>query len=151
MEFITRMHLLEQDNDFPIHVFLNSTGGSWFEALAIYDFVKSCGTQTQVECFGLVASAAVPIVQAFSTRLVHPSTTIVIHNGRHHSGEASCLDYENWAVNSKVERERMYTLLSSRSSVQPDFWRARCAEGDFILTPMQALEYQLFDGIIGAS
>lgn len=147
-----RMHILEEsDPELPIHVMMNSTGGSWFDALAIYDYVKSCEVQTSIECFGMCASAAVPIAQAFDERLIYPSTTIVIHNGTQSGEGGNTLDFEQWGLNSKRERERMYNLLSSRNQIPPDFWRQKCSEGDYIITPMQALELGLFDGVIGAA
>lgn len=148
--FIKAMHLLQSDSDLPIHIILNSNGGHWTDALAIYDCIVSADTMVTVEVYGKCMSAAVPIVQACDERGVHPNATVMIHNGSQDSS-GDVLSFEAWGKWAKRERERMYDILASKSGRPSSFWRRKCQGGDFICGADQAVELGLFDGVIRRS
>ena len=146
------MHLLETQSDFPIHILMNSGGGNWLDALAIYDRIRDCDTLVTVEVLGKCMSAAVPIVQACNVRFIHPNASVMVHNGSHEiSGGVEATEMERWSKQSALERKRMYDLLSSAGAKSPCFWRRKCAKGDFYMTASQAVVLGLFDEVVTAS
>lgn len=64
----------------PIHILVSSEGGDTDAGRAIYETIRTAENPTIVEGLGVVASAAVPILQAGTARFLNPHTTVMIHN-----------------------------------------------------------------------
>ncbi len=62
------------------HVFINSPGGSVFDGVAIYNFLKSNFANVTTEVIGLAASIASIIFLAGSRRVQNDGTFLMIHN-----------------------------------------------------------------------
>jgi len=89
---------------------INSFGGSLFEGLAIYDFVK--GQQIEVGCIGVAASAATLPLIASPNSWGTPNSRYLIHNpGAFADGIAS--DLEHAADELKKEQARAVELYAS--------------------------------------
>lgn len=146
--FVRCMHLLMSDCDDPVHILMNSGGGHWLDALAIYDCIRDADTLVTIEVLGKCMSAAVPIVQACEKRFIHPNATVMVHNGSHEASGVDALTLEQWGKNSTAERKRMYAMLAARSPKDAGYWRRKCAQGDFYMTASQAVELGLFDTIV---
>ncbi len=143
--FIKAMHVLTKDNDFPIMILMNCAGGHWPNALAIYDCIKDCDAPVDVEVYGQCMSAGPVIVQACTTRWIHPNAMVMVHDGQH-GGEGETRTFVAWGKYADFERKRLFKLLSRRSTKPANYWRNRCARhGDVILTAEQAISFGLFD------
>ncbi len=146
-DFVRKMHLLSGDGDEPIHIQMNSKGGIWPDACAIFDCIRAAGVPVSIEVLGSCMSAAVAVAQAAGKRFVHPNATIMVHDGSHgFEGEAKA--FETWAEYSKLERDKYYNMLSRHSRKKSTFWRRKCADGDFVMSALKAVELGLFDGIV---
>lgn len=148
--FARQLHeLLVEDASEPISVLINSPGGSWDDACAIYDLVAMCPVEMTAVIMGSCMSAAVYIAQAFTHRLIYPSTTVMVHDGSFHpAGDAEHVrNIEAWAVWLKHNRERMYEVLAARTTKSARWWRNKCAGPDFIITAAKAVELGLADEV----
>ena len=86
---------------------LNSPGGGWDEALAIYDRILRCPCPTVMEVYGAAYSGAPVILQAADRRLISPNATLLIHDGSiaPPGNEENTRDVEAWGrYSSRVER-----------------------------------------------
>ena len=149
-EFLIKsIHVLSASApDRPIKIILNSQGGSWFDGLAIYDAIKASPCHVSIEVMGSAMSMGSIILQAADERILHPSATIMIHDG--YSGiDADVRTFENWAdFDKKIRRPKMYEIYSERSKKPPKYWERRCSH-DYILTADQAIEEGLADKLFG--
>jgi ATP-dependent Clp protease protease subunit len=64
---------LESEGDDPIHVYLNSEGGDWYEGFAIYDAIRGCKSAVTITATGYCMSMASIILQAGDERLLTPN------------------------------------------------------------------------------
>jgi|ERR1700723_405696 len=64
-----------------VTVSINSPGGSLFDGIAIYNTLKACGKQVNVNVVGLAASAASLIAMAGDTITMQLGTQLMIHRG----------------------------------------------------------------------
>ncbi len=140
--------LLADSLELPIHVILNSQGGSWCDALAIFDVVDTSPVETSVEVMGSCMSAAVPIVQAFDHRVIYPSTTVMVHDGTFSASDVT-RSVEAWGKWLKGQRKRMCAILATKSTKTAAWWSRKCCGGDYIMNAHQATELGLFDEVVG--
>ena len=63
------------------HIYLNSFGGDFIQALAIYDLIKGLKKPVTIITAGYCMSAAVTILQAATTRLSLPNAQFLVHAG----------------------------------------------------------------------
>lgn len=71
--------LQELDAD-EIHVYINSTGGSVAEGLAIYNVLKSHAAKVYTYASGFACSAASVVFMAGEERIMYASSLLMIHN-----------------------------------------------------------------------
>ena len=136
--------------DEEISFVLSSPGGGWDEALAIYDRIMLCPCPTVMTVFGAAYSGAPIILQAADRRLITPRATLLIHDGSIMApgGEENTRDVEAWGrFSSRVERPRMYDILSRRSKYTSRQWKEFCKQ-DFYLTAKKAIDFRLVDAIL---
>lgn len=146
-KFIKAFNELEILSAKPITIDLMSEGGSWLDALAIYDRIKSSKCEVIIVGYGLIASAASAIFQAGTHRLSMPHTTFLIHDGTE-GFEGNAKDFESWATQSKKDREKLYNIYAERSGKPSSYWEEACKTDKF-LTASEAVQLGLADGIIG--
>lgn len=92
-----------------IIIYLNTTGGSWEDGMAIYDIIKSIASPVKIIGTGKIYSMGSVILQAAATRVVTKNSTVMIHDGT--SGYvADSKSSEAWAVFSKDIRDSMYKI-----------------------------------------
>jgi len=77
--------LYKANNEFPrINLYINSNGGSIYDGLGLYDFIKSINDKgihkIVIICQGMVASMATVIVLAADERYATEHTSIMIHS-----------------------------------------------------------------------
>jgi ATP-dependent Clp protease protease subunit len=144
-KFIKAMHVLLKHNDHPIHILMNSPGGHWPNALAIYDCIMDSDAPVSIECYGQCMSAAPVIVQACEQRWIHPNCVVMIHDGQH-GGEGDTRTFVSWGRYADLERKRMFKILSRKAFKTAAFWRNKCAKlGDYHMPAAQAVKFGLFD------
>lgn len=141
------MHLLMSIDDTPIHILMMSGGGMWVGAMAIFDAIRDCDTLVSIEVLGCCMSAAVIIAQACDSRRIHPNAEVLVHNGTH-GFEGDTQSFEKWGIYARRARKRMYEILAETSGKTENWWKKKCAAGDFIMTASEAVDHGLFDQVV---
>ena len=135
----------EKDKEKPVWVVILSNGGDIYSGLATYDLLKSLGEKgvpVYTVGVGLVASVAVPILQAGTKRFCFPNTQIVIHQASLHGldgGEVNMLDDE--VKNSLKLNSRVLDIICARSGVAKEQLINDTKKTDFLLNAEEAMKY----------
>lgn len=117
-----------------IHVFINSTGGSVAEGVAIYNVLKSHHAKVYTYDSGFVCSAASVVFMAGDERIMYTSSVLMIHNAwTYVQGNAAALrkqaeDLEiitQLAINAYMEKvsmpeEEIKMLMDNETWILPE-------------------------------
>jgi len=79
---LRRLEFLAKESNEPIHVILNSVGGSVYNGMLVYDTMAKlakAGIEIICEARGLAASMGSILLQAGTTRIATPNTRFLIH------------------------------------------------------------------------
>ncbi len=122
-----------------VHFYINSPGGSLFDAFAIYDAIKKLneeGIVTVAEAEGWCMSSAVLVVSACTYRIVAQNCKLMVHNPSSSLGSgvvaATVVQYAG--------------LLAENSNLTTEEWEAKM-EAVTWFTAEEALEWGLIDEI----
>lgn len=137
--------LQHQSTEKPINLIINTMGGNVYQAMAMYDAIKSSPCEIIATATGALMSSGTLIIQAADVRMATPNTTFMIHNGSD-SYDGETINFERWAEFSKTMRSRFYDIYAERSGLDKAYWRRKCVS-DTIFTAEQALREKLIDGI----
>ena len=148
------MYLAAEDPEKEIQVYVNSPGGAVTAGLAIYDTMQYVRAPVSTVCIGRAASFGTAILMAGARgkRFSLPSATIHLHQplagGRGLQGQASDLDIHAREI---IRIRGVLNGLIAKHTGQPLERVERDTDRDFFLTPQEAVEYGLIDGIIAAT
>lgn len=142
---IKNLFLLDQ-NDRPINLLLNNLGGDVYHGLAIYDAIKLCHNPVIATVYGQALSMASLILQAATTRLMMPHSTLMIHcgddsfSGHHHN-------FQRFARETARKQALIERIYAERSGIPLSKAKKLCAM-DTWLTAEESVKYGLADGIV---
>ena len=148
------MYLAADAPEKEIQIYVNSPGGAVTAGLAIYDTMQYVQSPISTVCIGRTASFGTVVLMAGAKgkRFSLPNATIHMHQpligGKGLQGQASDLD-----IHAK-EIIRIRTVLNgliAKHTGQPVERVERDTDRDYFLTPREAIEYGLIDGIIEAT
>lgn len=131
-----------------IHLYINSTGGSVSDGLAIYDTMQYIRCPICTISIGISASVAAVLLTAGTKGKRHalPNSRILLHQpSGGFSGVAA--DIEIHAEEIIKMRERINRILSKHTG-QPLKKIARDTDRDFWMTAEEARDYGLIDEVI---
>jgi ATP-dependent protease ClpP protease subunit len=133
-------YLNEQDSETPITIYLSSIGGYTKDAYAIMHAMQASDAEVNTIAMGDCFSACVKVLMSGTgDRLIAENARIAIHTHEYP------YDAEGQSSSTILfEREREF--FRNNSSI-PLNWIGR-EEELYYLTPEQAIEYQLIDGIL---
>eukprot|EP01018_Ginkgo_biloba_P005305 Gb_05917 [translate_table: standard] len=146
---ISQLLLLDaQDPTKDIRLFINCPGGSISAAMGIYDAMQLCRADISTVAFGIAASTASIVLGGGSKgkRLAMPNTRIMMHQplgGA--SGQA--IDVEIQAKEIMYHKNNV-TRIISESTGRPFEQVEKDIDRDRYMSPMEAMEYGLIDGVI---
>lgn len=140
------LYLDAQPGDAPIHLYINSPGGSVTDGLAIHDVMRQCRHPVYTYCLGQAASMGAVLLAAGARRYALPNSQVMIHQP---SGGAvgKCDDIQVAAASIAAARTQLNSLLArytGKSVEQIDHDTTR----DNFMTPAQALDYGLIDEVL---
>jgi ATP-dependent Clp protease protease subunit len=140
---------LEAENDEKdIWLYVNSTGGSAYAGMAIYDAMRYVKPDVATVCLGMGMSAAAMICcgGAAGKRFALPNAKLMIHQG---SGgfRGSPADLQIAAREILSMTRRMAELIA-RHSGQPVEQVMADIDRDRFMTPEEAVAYGLIDAVI---
>lgn len=153
---MANFHILESMNSSsPITFILNSYGGDVYQALGLYDFIRSLHSEVHIKVFGACMSGATLILQAGDKRLISANTTFMMHVGEstygdHSNNVRNWVDYENKVIVPKMKEIYASRLvrLPKESAKQLDNRLDKLLDFDTILTADRVVELGLADEIV---
>jgi ATP-dependent Clp protease protease subunit len=144
------LFLESEDPDREIDLYVNSPGGSAYAGMAIYDAMQHVKPDVRTICYGIGMSAAAMILAggAPGKRFALPHAKMMIHQGSAGFRGAPA-DIQIAAVEIAETTRQMAEVIAHHSGrdveqVLLDIDRDR------FMTPAQAVEYGLIDGILDA-
>jgi ATP-dependent Clp protease, protease subunit len=146
--------LAAEDAEKEIQIYVNSPGGSVSAGFAIYDTMQYVPCPVSTLALGRAASFGTIILMAGSKgkRFALPNARIHLHQpliaGQGLQGQAS--DLEIHAKEIVRIKEELNQLIVKHTG-QPLERVQRDTDRDFYLSPQEAIDYGLIDGVIGGS
>jgi len=146
---ISQMLYLEaQEPDKDISLYINSPGGAAYAGMAIYDVIQHVRPEVSTICVGMGMSAAAMVLcgGAPGKRLALPNARIMIHQGSAGArGAPSDMEIQLREVLALTHRMAEIIAHHTGKSVEEV---AHDVDRDYFMTPEEAMEYGLIDGII---
>ncbi len=145
------IYLSADDPDKEIQIYINSPGGTVTAGFAIYDTMQYVRAPVSTVVVGRTASFGTVLLMAGAKgrRLALPNARIHLHQpligGEGLSGQAS--DLEIHAREILRIKDELNRLIAAHTG-QPLERIERDTDRDFFLSPEEAIEYGLIDGII---
>lgn len=149
---VGQLLFLDSDNsEKPIHLYINSPGGSVHDGLAIYDAIQFVKAPVHTYVLGMAASMGsfLSMCGQKGNRYIMPNALTMIHQPHLGNGGigGQVTDVEIQARNL-IETKEKLTRIYSLHTGQPYEKLREMMERDRYLTPEQAIELGLADHII---
>jgi ATP-dependent Clp protease protease subunit len=143
------LYLESEEPERDISLYINSPGGSITAGLAIYDTMQFVKPDVVTICLGQAASMAAVILAAGAPgkRFSLPNARIAIHQPSVEGIEGQATDVNIQAMEMLRIRKLLSEILAGLTG-RPFEKIDRDVERDFILNPVQALEYGLIDQVL---
>jgi ATP-dependent Clp protease protease subunit len=142
------LFLEAEDPEKEISLYVNSPGGSAYAGMAIYDTIQHVRPDVRTICVGMGMSAAAMILcgGAAGKRFALPNAKIMIHQGSAgFRGTPADIDIHAREVLSTTRR--MAEIIAAHSGREVE-QVLRDIDRDRFMTPAEAIEYGLIDGVI---
>jgi len=139
-----------KDGDSPIHLYVNSPGGSLTDMSMIVDTMNYISAKVSTLAIGLAASAAAVILAAGEPgmRFALPSARIMVHQPRvDGSGRGQASDIEIQAKEIEFLRTNMEEFLSKRTGQELETIK-KDLERDKFMSAQEALDYGIIDAVV---
>jgi len=147
---VAQMLFLEnQDPDKDIVFYINSPGGSVYNAFAIYDTMQYVKCDVQTVGIGVNASAAAFLLSsgAKGKRLLLPHATVMIHQPSSAADRAKITDLEI-DLKEGIRLKRLLNELLAKNTGQPVSKIEKDVDRDYWMTAEDAKKYGLVDKVI---
>ena len=152
LEVIIQMLELDaKDNKEPIHLYINSPGGSIIHGLAIYDTINNIDAPVYTYCYGLAASMGAFLLCCGEKghRYALPNSRILIHQPLI-SGQARLATeskIREQADDMKKVRDKLEKIIAEKSGKDVSIVHKDC-ERDNWMSAKEAKEYGLIDQVL---
>lgn len=144
LELVNRFSLMEDGEQTPITVIINSGGGDVYAMFAMIDAIRGCSVPVHTVGTGHIMSAA-SLILASGTgkRILTPNTSILLHEvSTVFGGDASSIHSNSGHI--KLLQEKFISLYDEFSNKPASFWK-RKIKGEWFFEPEDALKYGLVD------
>lgn len=143
--------LLFLDNEAPgkdIYLYINSPGGSVYDALAIYDTIKFIKSDVQTVGIGIQASAAAFILSsgAKGKRLILPNASVMIHQPS--SGTRGKVTDQEIDLRESLRVKKLLEGIMAKNTGQKPARIHEDMERDKWMTAEEAKKYGIVDQVI---
>ncbi|KAG6484534.1 ATP-dependent Clp protease proteolytic subunit 2, mitochondrial-like [Zingiber officinale] len=146
---IDRLHFLDSKDPFkPIHLYINSDGGSVNAGLAIYDAMQDIRSRISTLCMGQACSIGSLLLAAGAPgeRRALPYSEIMIHQPYCEiSGQVGVMTI---CVKEILKVYDRLNKIYSRHTGQPIQRIEQCMECNMDMSPVEAKEFGLVDEVI---
>ena len=142
------LFLQAQDAKKDIYLYINSPGGSVYDALAIYDTMQFVTNDIQTVGIGVQASAAAFLLSSGTKgkRFALPNATVMIHQPS--SGTRGKVTDQQIDLEESLRIKKLLEEIMSRNTGQKPARIHDDMERDKWLTAQQAKEYGIVDDVI---
>lgn len=142
------LHLQQEDPDRPIHLYINSPGGSVTALLAIYDTMRYVRPDVATFCLGQAASAAAVLLAAGTAgqRHVLEHARVLLHQPSG-GAEGTAADLELQAAEILRLRAQVEEILAVHTGRSVGQLRLD-TDRDRVLTAQQAVDYGIADTVV---
>lgn len=147
---VAQMLFLEnEDPNKDIILYLNSPGGSVYDAFAIYDTMKFVKCDVQTVGIGVQASAAAFLLSSGTKgkRLLLPNATVMIHQPSSVSQRAKISDLEI-DLKEGIRLKRLLNEIMAKNTGQPISRIEKDVDRDYWMTAKEAKDYGVVDKVI---
>lgn len=147
---IAQMLFLEQDNEDPIHFYINSPGGSVYAGLGIYDIMQYISCPVYTYCVGMAASMGSLLLTAGAEghRYAMPHSRIMIHQPLG-GARGQCSDIQIQANEIQTLRTQLNNIYINHCAKDLTSEQIIAAtDRDNYLDPQGAIDMGLIDNII---
>jgi ATP-dependent protease ClpP protease subunit len=132
-----------------ITIWLNSQGGDFYQALAMYDAIRSCTSRVRIIGTGEISSCAVLILQAGDERLLSSNSSVLVHKGWQKNGTLH-FDAQDIAVaEGKRIMNRAWSIVAESMGIKLNQFLNRYRFKDEFYDADTAVTKKLADGIYG--
>ena len=136
---------LDATGDDPVHLHIDSPGGTLEAALCLVDVIDLLGVELTATCVGQAVGVAIgPLAVAHHRRATPHARFRLSEPVFDRAGSARDLDA--WAASQRAQLRRFCARLATSIGTSPEALEADLAEGRF-LDAEQALQYGLIDEI----
>ena len=142
------LYLEAQDPDKDIQFYINSTGGSVTDGMAIYDTMQYIKCDVSTICIGMAASMGAFLLSsgAKGKRLALPNAEIMIHQPSAGT-QGQITDMAIHLKRLEIIKKRMNHILADNTGKPLEVVTADC-ERDNFMSAEEAKEYGLIDKVI---
>jgi ATP-dependent Clp protease, protease subunit len=142
------LFLDNEDTDRDIYIYINSPGGSVYDALAIYDTMKYVKSDIQTVGIGVQASAAAVLLSSGTKgkRYLLPNATVMIHQPS--SGTRGKVTDQEIDLRESLRVKRLLEKIMSDNTGQTIARVHKDLERDNWMTAEMAVKYGIADKII---
>jgi ATP-dependent Clp protease protease subunit len=142
------LFLENQDPNKDIILYINSPGGSVYDAMAIYDTMQFVKSDIQTVGIGVQASAAAFLLSSGTRgkRYLLPHATVMIHQPS--SGTRGKVTDQEIDLREALRVKKMMEEIMSKNTGQKPAKVHEDMERDFWMTADQAVKYGLVDKVI---
>ena len=147
---VAQMLFLENESpDKDIIFYINSPGGSVYNAFAIYDTMKYVKCDVQTVGIGVNASAAAFLLSAGAKgkRLLLPNATVMIHQPSSAAERAKITDLEI-DLREGIRIKKLLNEILAKNTGQPVSKIEKDVDRDYWMTADEAKKYGLVDKVI---
>jgi ATP-dependent protease ClpP protease subunit len=138
------------DNVSQIALTLNSTGGGFYSAFGLFDYLKAYPKPVDIIAMGACQSSAAAVLQTGRRRLAHPHTFFWLHEGKYSIQDhktvrliqADIADFE-------MQEEVFVEILSSKASISKKQLKALC-RSEHGFGAQEAIKLGLIDQLFGS-
>lgn len=146
---VAQMLFLEnQDNKKDIIFYINSPGGSVYDALAIYDTMQYVKCDIQTVGIGVQASAAAFLLSSGTKgkRLLLPNATVMIHQPSAGTrGKVTDMEID---LKEGLRIKKLLNEILAKNTAQPLSKIEKDVDRDYWMTAKEAKDYGLVDKVI---
>lgn len=144
------LFLQAQDPKKDIYLYINSPGGSVYDALAIYDTMQYITNDVQTVGIGMQASAAAFLLSsgAAGKRFILPNGTVMIHQPS--SGTRGKVTDQEIDLRESLRVKKLLEKIMAKNTGQKIERIHEDMERDRWMTADEAKKYGIVDGVISA-
>jgi ATP-dependent Clp protease protease subunit len=142
------LFLESQDAEKPIHLYINSPGGTVTDGLAIYDTMQYIRPPVHTVCMGLAASMGALLMTsgAKGKRSALPNARLMVHQP-HGGATGQASDIAIHAEEILKTRTRLNSIVA-RHTGQPLERIEKVMERDYYMSAEEAVEFGLIDSVV---